>query len=947
VPKVATIQGNFTGGEISSLLFGRTDADRYKMGLDTCLNQTVTLQGGLTRRPGTKFVAATKTPSDKARLIPFIFSSTQAYMLEFGDFYIRFYANHGQIQLSGSPYEIASPYAIADVGDISFTQSDDVLYLVHGNYPPQKLLRFGNTNWILSQIDIQDGPYGNITFATVTSSDTTRTYLTASKAITGVVDGTGAPTPAGNIQITCTAHGFSTGDRVMIRDVQGSTAANGYLITITVANANLFYFPGTIGAGTYVSGGSVNKFVGFDVGSQNNQLILSAGSGDITVTVDSQSISGAVNNGSGLIRITTTANHFFVTGNRVVITSVAGTVEANGSWIITKISDTQFDLQGSVFVNPYTSGGQVRISTFAAGDIGRPIRFRDNVTATTANPSGYNWVWVSIITYINEYTVTARVRSKEGITQLTGLPFRLGTWSATTGYPTRAVFHEDRLCMSGASGTPQRIDMSNSGDYENFAPSDQDGNIPANRAVAATLSSNEVNQIQWMTSDERGLPIGTTSGEWVVRPSTLSEAITPTNVSAKKVSAFGSSNKNAVLVGKSSIYVQAGTKKLRELSYFYNIDGFRSTDVTLLAEHITGEGIVTHPTLQKTPQPIVWNARSDGALLGMTFDRDLDNLKAGWHRHELGGFGDNDKGIPVVESVAVIPNQDGTVDDLWLIVKRYINGQTVRYVEYLTKIFESFDKQQDAYFVDCGSSYDAPKTITTITKGIATTVTAAAHGFSNGDEVVIRDVSGMTEVNGNVYKISNVFTNSFEINDLSGNPIDSTNFNNFVFPSGTVRKRVSTITGLTWLEGETVSVLGDGAVQPDQVVTGGAITLAFKAATVQVGYGYNSDIKLLRIDAGAANGTAVGKFRRIHEVGLMLQRSLGIQMGMSFDKLDIIPFRTTTDLMTHAPALFTGIIKNRIEATYDTENQICIRQNQPLPLTLLAVMPMMEVQDQG
>ena len=111
-------------------------------------------------------------------------------------------------------------------------------------------------------------------------------------------------------------------------------------------------------------------------------------------------------------------------------------------------------------------------------------------------------------------------------------------------------------------------------------------------------------------------------------------------------------------------------------------------------------------------------------------------------------------------------------------------------------------------------------------------------------------------LNGQIASISNVMTNSFQID------IDTSDLTPYV-SGGAVRKMITTIGGLDHLEGETVAVLVDGATHPDVVVDGGEITLNTEGATVQIGYNFQSDFQLLRIDAGSQNGTSIGKNRRI------------------------------------------------------------------------------------
>ena len=181
---------NFTSGELSPRLNGRIDMDKYYNGASLINNFIVLMHGGLTKRPGTRFIREIKTSTGTnsgARLVPFVFSKTQAYVLEFGHNYLRFYKDEGIIVSSGTtPYEISTTYTAAQIDEIEFVQSADVLYLVHESHPPRKLSRTGHTAWTISDVDFVDGPYNNtnITSTTVYASGTTGSVtITASSSI--------------------------------------------------------------------------------------------------------------------------------------------------------------------------------------------------------------------------------------------------------------------------------------------------------------------------------------------------------------------------------------------------------------------------------------------------------------------------------------------------------------------------------------------------------------------------------------------------------------------------------------------------------------------------------------------------------------------------------------------------------------------------------------------
>lgn len=678
MPKVAPAQTNFTGGEFAPRLYGRIDTDRYKTGLATCYNALPQADGPWDSRSGTYYVAEVKDSAAFTRLVPFEFSTTQAYILEFGNNYVRFFKDYGQI-ISGTPVELVTTYATADLPQLQFVQSADVLYVFHPSYVPRKITRTSHTSWTITTITWLDGPY--------LSTNTTATTLTASAA-----------------------------------------------------------------------------------------------TGAITLTASSTT---GINNGDG----------------------------------------------------------------FKTTDVGRLIRIKIGT-----NPWGYvritGWTSTTVVSATVVSTLTAATATTN---------WRLGLFSDTTGYPGSGTFYEDRLAMGGVRDYPQRIDCSKSGDYENMAPSALDGTIAASDAVALSLNADKVNAVRWLMEDEKGLLIGTAGAEWRLGPTTTTEAFSAVNARAGRAESRGCAPVAPVKAGKATLFVQSSKRRLYELAFVFEADGFLADDLTSLSRHIT-EGGIDEIVWQKQPFGILWAVRGDGALLSLTYERSRESIKAGWAKHVLGGYSDSGQTAPAeVESIAVIPSPDGTRDDLWMIVKRYINGATKRYVEYMKPFFDDEIAQEDAFFVDCGLTYDgAPDTI---------------------------------------------------------------------------------MSGLDHLEGQTVAVLADGMVQTNKTVTGGEITLDQAASVVHVGLPYVSRGKNLRIEAGAADGTALGKTRRIQRVNFLVHRSLGLSIGPDFDNLTPVIFRTAGDDLGEPTELYSGIVSETFEGDYNTEGYVCWERNQPLPLTILAFAP--------
>lgn len=732
--RVSPIIPSFNAGEISPLLEGRTDFAQLPKGLRVCENFIPLIQGPAARRSGTKFVHEVKDSTSEVRLIPFVFSDEQAFLLEFGDLYIRFYTNRGLLLSGPSPYEIVSPYTEADLDEIRYAQSADVIYLAHPDYPPQKLSRVANTNWTLEDFEFEGGPFAleNKKKARIMTAD----------------DVTGS--------ITLTASG--SGNTPFTADMVGA------LIKLTRKdNDNVdVWEPGKSWSSTDNARYQENHY----------EADNSATSGSSPPV----HLEGKATDGKGGV-----------------------------NW------DFLHAGFGSVQITAYTSSTEVDADVV------------DRLPGQIAGAGTYRWA--------------------------------LGEWSGERGYPRTVTFFQDRLCWGGTRSAPQTVWASRTGDYVNYRSGTVD-----DAALTFTLNSSDQNEIRWMEGDERGLLIGTAGGEWTMRAGGVNEALTPFNVSVSRSTAYGSSLINPVRAGKAVLFVQVYNRKLREMAYVVDVDGFRAPDMTVRADHVSKGGFVDL-AYQSQPWSTLWAPRVDGTLCGFTYDREQE--VTAWHRHILGGYSNSGRTAQaIVERVASLPSPTGDADDLWMVVRRYIDGGVKRYVEYLTPIFDHETAQEDAYFVDCGATYDG----------------AAA----------------------------------------------------------------TTISGLDHLEGETVAVLTDGSPHPDCVVTGGEIELDYAASVVQVGLGYVSKMQTERLDAGAADGSAQGKSKRIAEATIRFYRSAGVKFGPDFDNLEELETRSIDDDMDEAVPLFSGDRTVTWPGDWETDGCVAFQVDQPTPCTVLAVVPRME-----
>jgi hypothetical protein len=182
---------NFTAGELDPKLRGRIDIAQYENSAKELSNVIVEWYGGATRTPGTKYVATVKDSDDDARLIPFTFSNIQAYVLEFGDEYMRVYKDGGQVQDGSAAYEITTPYGEEDVSSLRYAQTADIMYITSSSYEPQQLTRTADDAWTIADFAFKYGPLldMNVTSTTITPSAATGAGITLTASASTFVAG--------------------------------------------------------------------------------------------------------------------------------------------------------------------------------------------------------------------------------------------------------------------------------------------------------------------------------------------------------------------------------------------------------------------------------------------------------------------------------------------------------------------------------------------------------------------------------------------------------------------------------------------------------------------------------------------------------------------------------------------------------------------------------------
>jgi hypothetical protein len=812
--RVHPFQTNFTAGELTPKLAGQVDFKKYNNGVEVLENMTVFPQGGATRRYGTKFVAEVKDSSKITRLIPFEFNIEQSYILEFGDQYIRFFKDNGQI-----------------------------------------------TN--------------------------------ATKNITNI-------TQANPAVVTVASHGYTNGTDVWINSVGGMTELNGRRFRIANVTTNTFELSGVDSTSytTYTSGGTVASV--YEIASPFTESMLY----DIQFTQSADVMY--------IVQETLEPRKLSRTGHTSWTLS---TVEfINGPYLDDNDTSTTFTSSTNTVgaSRTLTASSITGINDgvgFKSSDVGRLVRMVD----------GYG-----VITAFTSTTIVTWEIKLDIVTATATTDWALGAWCDDNGYPKTVSFFEQRLIFGGSTDFPQTIWASESGFYEQFDRGDGD---PADSFIY-TIAANKVNTIRWL-APARDLIVGTAGGEFKVgRPS--GEPLQPDNVQITQQTTYGGYNTQPIQIGNSVLFLQRQRKKIREFSYRFEDDAYLAQDMTLLSEHITGNGI-TDVDYAQEPDSIYWAVRDDGTLLGMTYQRQEDIIA--WHRHIMGGsYKLTFNGASDVTDYSVDANYNGYIT----ISSHGLNtGDSVVYsagggtkLSGLVDGDTYFIYKKDANNIELASTYEQAidRTVLQIGDGVGANHSLKAQAQVKSVSTISEDTENQTwiivrrRINENIVQYVEYLDPLIKLD--SG-------------LSGVVNGDSTSITGLDHLEGEQVQILIGDAVYPNQTVTNGAISVNLPSNTsyksIEIGLGYTSRIKTMRVEAGSQAGTAQGRKKRYNEVMVRLHKTVGIIING-----DQLPFRTSSTPMGQNIPEFTGD-KRVTNLGWDRDGQIEIKQEQPLPMTVLGI----------
>lgn len=494
---------------------------------------------------------------------------------------------------------------------------------------------------------------------------------------------------------------------------------------------------------------------------------------------------------------------------------------------------------------------------------------------------------------------------------------------STGNYPGAVSYFEQRRCFAGTINEPQKIWMTKSGTESNLSyglPIRDDDRIEFR---VAAREANTIRHIVPLTQ----LLLLTGSAEWRVS-SLNSDEITPTTISVRPQSYIGASNVQPVIINNALVYCGARGGHVRELGYNWQASGFITNDLSIRSAHLFDNYEISDMAFAKAPIQMVWFVSTSGMLLGLTYTP--EQQVGAWHKHDTDG---------VFESCTVVA--EGNEDRLYVVVKRTINGQTKRYVERMAS--RHFDSIEGAFFVDSGATYDGTNTsATTVTVSGGTTwgpsdvltITASTAIFTYPGTGDVNDAIVLTDSAGKKYRLTIRSTTSTTVATARVDVTLPTALRN----TATTRYSFArnTISGLTWLEGKTVSILADGAVQPQKVVTSGAITIDRASSIIHIGLPYESDLQSLPLAMGIDNGMGQGRYKNVNKAWLRVFQSSGIFIGPDADHL-VEAKQRTTEPYGSPPALKTEEIQIMLTPSWLDSGQVFVRQSDPLPLSIVGM----------
>jgi hypothetical protein len=924
---------SFAAGELAPSMYGRVDLAKYHVGAALLRNFFVDYRGGASSRTGTKFVGECKDSSTINRLIPFQFNTLQAYALVFGNFTMRVVMNGGYVTepsktITGITNSTDAVFSLAAHG----YSVGDLLYLNNILGMPSINERFVIVQTITTNSFTVTDMYG-----------VTLNTLSAGIFISGV---------AGRVFTLVTP--YAAADLELIKFAQSADV-------MTLVHPS--YTPQTL------------------TRTQHWAWTITP----VSFIPSAQSPSGVTvtNNGVGTVYGTTFYNY--------QATAVVGGIESLPS---------NTPGTGGVPALGQNTGAQntVHIPSVPNAQLYNIYRTQENLDSPV--PFGALFGYIGAITP----STTNTFIDDNILPDFTNCPPQAYNPFTVAGNPGCVTYYQQRQVFGGMSNAPEQLDFSKSGDFFNMnfsIPGKPDDNIEI------TIGSQQVNAIKHLVSMQSLIAL-TSSGAWKIDAGVQGAAVTPTTISAVPQAYNGCSDVAPLTINYDILYVQAKGSIVRDLAYNFYVNIYTGTDITLLSNHLFFGHQITEWCYAEEPFKVVWSVRDDGILLSLTYLKEQD-VNAWAHHDTQGLFksicsisegNENAVYVIVERMINGVTKQyierfstrnmggDPTIDVPADVTRAWFVDCGLQYpLNYpaVTLTPTEVTNVPVVYGVDLifgGSGYSSATyaTITdstgtgavlslSISGGVIQSMGVVSQGVNytnptitisdpNGgtgavaqaivaSPVVMNASAAFTANIGDVVRINNGMGKVLQVNSTTQITVNVitplTNIWSALSGSWSITTPVSIITGLDHLDGQVVSILGDGSVHPQQTVVNGSITLDHACSAITVGLPYTCQLQSLYIDI-EGQGTIQSKRKKINAVTVRMQDSRGMKVGPTFETLTEIKERTTENY-GQPIQLFTGDQRQTTSPAYTLYGQICVQQDNPLPCTVLALIPEIIVGD--
>ena len=889
---IRTYQQSCNGGELSPEMYGRAGDPKYQTGLAKCRNFLIDPRGPAENRPGFAYVNYAKYADKRVKLIPFTFSTDQSMVLEFGEKYIRFHTN-GQTLLgsNGQPYEVATPYSADDLFSLHYVQSADVLTIVHPAYAPRELRRYSVVDWRLVEINFK-GALPSPEAPTVVQSingdvqnkeDYTREYcITALKA-----DGSNESAAGPSTSIRCNPYG---------------TGAYNTISWNAVSGAELYR--------VYRNQGGVWCFIG-----QTKTLSIRDEQIDPDASITPPIYDDPFGQSGGItsVKVTNGGSGYGLLRSVSYISQKGRIVGSNGNTVSVNLDAENFhhdDGQGIPY--PPITSSQVfyvdgTIEGNGSGGKGRLTYVNNKLT------QGMWWD-----AYLTGVSLTSR---GEGYTE--GAQFHASLECGSKG--ERCDYYFPAVLAHDTAPIVYVTDPTGSG--AELAALTENGKIIG--IVVKKPGSGYTNPVVHIDGSKSG-GSGATATATVGKSGDYPSAVTyfeqrrwfggtynrPNNIWATKSGTESDMSYSLPSQDDDRIAIRVAAREANRIQHFvplsqlmlftgaaeWRVSPLNSDAITPTSMSVRPQSYVGANSVQPL---VINNACVYASARG-------GHLRECGYSYEAGGFVTNDVCLranhlfdnlgPIDLSYSKAP---------WPIIWCVSSAGNLIAFTYVPE-----------------QSVGAFSSLTT--DGVFESCTVVPEGEEDVLYVVVRRT-----INGNTRRfIERMHERKYTTLEESVH-LDC---------CGTYRGDAKDeISGLTWLEGATVSILADGSVEPNQVVKDGKIKLQEPASLVHIGLPYTADLQTLPIALALQDGSfGSGHMKNVQKVSVRLVNTSGLQTGPTFDKLTDYPARGT-ELAGTPPTPITGEVTTQVNPRWGDGGQICIRQNQPLPMKIVSITTQLEI----